>query len=262
MTIVKHELKHNWKSLTIWSAILGSMIIMFMLMFPAIKDQVDVMQAAYANLGSFTAAFGMDKINFTTAIGFYGIEAGTMLSLGGAMFAALTGAGALSKEEGNHTAEFLLTHPISRKQIVAEKLFFIALQVLALNLICFICALMSFGVIGEPIEMKKLLLYHLAQLIMHWEVACICFCVSAFQKKANIGLGLGFASILYFVNLFVNASKDAEFLKYITPFQYSDASVVFPDEKLDILLVGIGCAIAAACVIAAFMKYCKKDITV
>jgi len=260
MTIVKHELKRNWKSLLIWSAILGGMIFMFMLMFPAIKDQIGAMQEAYANMGSFTAMFGMDKINFTTAMGFYGIEAGAMISLGGAMFAALTGAGALSKEEGNHTAEFLLTHPISRKQIVAEKLIFVALQVLCFNLFCFVCALISFGIINEPLEMNKLLLFHFVQLIMQWEIACICLCVSAFQKKANVGLGLGFSAILYFMNLFVNASEDAKFLKYITPFNYSDASEVFSTGHLDGVLIGIGCAIAVAGVVVAFVKYCKKDI--
>jgi len=260
MTIVKHEFKHNWKSLLIWSAVIGGMIFMVMLIYPAIKDQIGAMQEAYANMGSFTAAFGMDKINFTTAMGFYGIEAGAMISLGGAMFAALTGAGVLSKEEGNHTAEFLLTHPISRKQIVAEKLIFVALQVLIFNLVCFISVLISFAIINEPFEMNKLFLFHFAQLIMQWEIACICLCVSAFQKKANIGLGLGFAAILYFMNLFVNVSEDAEFLKYITPFNYSDAGEILSKGQLDGVLIGIGCAIAVVATVIAFLKYCKKDI--
>ena len=100
----------------------------------------------------------------------------------------------------------------------------------------------------------------LAQLIMHLETACICFCISAFMKKSNIGLGIGLAALLYFISLFVNISEKAEKLKYITPFQYADASRIFPSGRLDGLLIGIGCAIAAGCILTAFVKYCKKDI--
>ncbi len=260
MTIIKHELKENIKSLIVWSTIIGGMIIMFMLMFPAFKDQMEDMVKMYANLGSFSAAFGINRISFATALGFYGIEAGTIFSLGGALFAALTGSAALSKEEDKHTAEFLLTHPISRAQAVFNKLVFVVLQVLLINLVCFACGLLSFAIIGETAETKNLLLYHAAQLIMQLEIACICFCVSAFQKKSNTGLGLGFASVLYFIGLLVNASEKAEKLKYITPFQYSDATLIFSEGKLDGLLIGIGCAIAAVCIILAFIRYCKKDI--
>lgn len=260
MTIVRHELKQNLITLLIWSLILGSLIFTFMLMFPAFKNQMGQMENLYKNMGSFSAAFGLNKISFATAIGFYGIEAGTMIALGGSMFAALTGASALSKEEGGHTAEFLLTHPVSRVQIIAEKLIFITVQIVLFNLICVCCALASFAVINESVD-KNLWLFHAGQLILQLEVAYICFGISAFQKRANIGLGLGFAAVLYFMSLFVNASKDAEFLKYITPFQYADAANIFPAGHLDGGLVAIGCGIAVAGAAAAFIWYSKKDIS-
>ncbi|MER2128192.1 ABC transporter permease subunit [Solibacillus sp.] len=41
-----------------------------------------------------------------------------MLGLGGGFFAALLGISALADEEKNRTAEFLLTHPISRRPLL------------------------------------------------------------------------------------------------------------------------------------------------
>lgn len=260
MIIVKHELKQNLKTLILWGGILGGMIFAFMLMFPSMEKQIGEMAESYANMGGFSTAFGLDKLSFATPLGFYGIEAGTMVALGGAMFAAMIGALALSKEEGNHTAEFLLTHPISRLQVVTEKLISVFLQVLLLNIICLGCGVISFAVIGEDLEMKKMLLFHLAQFIMHLEIASICFAFSAFSKRQNVGLGLGFAALLYFINLFVNISEDVEFLKYITPFHYSDAANIISTGKLDGLLIGIGCGIGILSMIIAYLTYCRKNI--
>ena len=55
-------------------------------------------------------------------MGFYGTECGNILGLGGAFFAAITGMSLLAGEEGGHTAEFLLTHPLGRTRIAGEKL--------------------------------------------------------------------------------------------------------------------------------------------
>jgi ABC-2 type transport system permease protein len=53
-------------------------------------------------------SFGMDKLNFGEFMGYFGIECGNVLGLGGALFAALAGISALAKEEKDRTAEFLL----------------------------------------------------------------------------------------------------------------------------------------------------------
>ena len=55
-------------------------------------------------------------------LGFYAVECGNILGLGGAFYAALCAATVLSKEEKDKTAEFLLTHPVSRVKIITEKL--------------------------------------------------------------------------------------------------------------------------------------------
>ena len=61
------------------------------------------------------------------------MECYEILGLGGGLFAALTAIAALSKEEREHTAEFLLTHPVSRTRVVTEKLLAVILQVVLLN---------------------------------------------------------------------------------------------------------------------------------
>lgn len=260
MMIFKHELKENYKMLLIWSLIIGALTITFMTMYKSLEPDIAGIADTYANMGSFSSAFGMDKIEFTTALGFYGIEAGAMLSICGSMFGAMTGISVLSKEEYGHTAEFLLTHPVSRKRVALEKLFYVWMQVILFNMICLGAAVVSFGIIGEKIEFKPLLLFHAAQLVMHLEIACICYAVSAFCKRLNTGIGLGFAAVLYFVSIMYNITEDAEKLKYITPFVYADAGTVISEEAIDMGLMGIGIGVMAVCMILGIFWYDRKDM--
>jgi chromate transporter len=80
----------------------------------------------------------MSDINFGEFIGYFATEFSNTVLLGGSLFAAIIASGALSSEEGDGTAEFLLTHPISRSKILLAKLLSIITRILILNLA--ICA--------------------------------------------------------------------------------------------------------------------------
>lgn len=88
---------------------------------------------------------------FFFLIGFYAVECGNVLGLGGAFFAALCAVGILSKEEKDKTAEFLLTHPVSRKRVVTEKLIAVLIQITAMNIIIYALAVGSIAAIGAVI---------------------------------------------------------------------------------------------------------------
>lgn len=122
MTLVKHELKQGKILFMIWTAAIGFLLVICVFLFPEMKGQMESVNDVFASMGSFTEAFGMDRLNFGSLVGFYAVECGNVLGLGGAFYAALCAAGILSKEEKDKTAEFLLTHPVSRKRIITEKL--------------------------------------------------------------------------------------------------------------------------------------------
>lgn len=260
MTILTQELKANLKTLLIWSLSVGLMIFGFMLMFPSLKETLIDATDMYKNMGGISTAFGLDKLSIGSVMGFYGTEVGSVLCLGGALFGALLGAGMLSKEEGSHTAEFLFSSPISRINIIFQKFIAMEIIVLAFNLICVGLALLSFAIIGDFIPAKEFILYHLAQWLMHSEISCICFCISAFLKKSNIGLGLGIALTLYFSDMMARIIPDLKSLKYITPFYYSGAADIFTNGYIDGALLVIGIIVSVIAVTIAHLKYNSKDI--
>ena len=260
MTVFLHEMKFGRKTLIIWTGAIGFMLLICLIMYPQIKIEMDSMTDMFANMGGFTAAFGMDKINFGTAMGFYGIECGNILGIGGGFFAALLGISVLAKEENEHTAEFLLTHPISRSRIVTEKLLAVMAQLLIMNAVVTAVSVLSFLAIGEDIPVSEFALLHTSYLLLQVEIAAICFGVSAFLRRGGTGIGLGLAAMFYFLNIIGNISDKAEFVKYITPFAYAEASDIITNVELDGVLIAIGVVCTASGIAAAYLNYMHKDI--
>ena len=260
MTIVKHELRQGRASFLIWTASIGFLLAVCIFLFPEMKGEVDSLSDVFSSMGSFTDAFGMDKLNFGTLIGYYAIECGNVLGLGGAFFSALCAVGMLSKEERDKTAEFLLAHPVSRVRIITEKLIAVLIQITVMNLIIYALSLGSMAAIGEDIPWKEINLFHLSYYILQIELAGICFGISAFLRKGSVGIGLGIAVIMYFLNLISNIAEAAEFLKYITPFSYCEGADIVTNGSLDGTMVVIGTVIGMIGIAAAYMKYARKDI--
>ncbi len=260
MTIFKQEIKQGRNSLIIWTATISFMLGVCILIYPEMSKQVEGISKAFANMGGFSAAFGMDRINFGEFLGFFGVECGNVLGLGGAFFAALTGISALSKEEREHTAEFLLTHPVSRQNVIAQKLASVLVQVIVLNAAAVAITALATLMIGESPDIKPLALIFTAYLIMQTEIAAVCFGISAFIVRGGLGLGIGLAAAFYFLNIISNLSANAKFLKFVTPFGYTDSADIIAYGRIEIKYLAAGIAAAIIGIAAAFWRYSRKDI--
>ena len=260
MTLLKHELKQGFKTLAIWTASIGFLIAICLFLFPEMKGEMDNVSDMFASMGSFTAAFGMDRLNFGTLIGFYAVECGNILGLGGAFFASLIAVSALAKEEKERTAEFLLSHPVSRVSVISSKLAALVVQIVVMNVVIFALSAACIAIIGEELAWKEICLLHLAYFLLQLELAGICFGLSAFLRRGSLGIGLGIAAMMYFLNIIANISEKAEFLKFITPFGYAEGADIVSNGSLDGKLVLIGMAFALIGVAAAYFWYSRKDI--
>lgn len=260
MAVFFKELKHGFKGFCIWTLSIAFMLVICVLMFPEMKNEMNDVSEIFANMGGFTQAFGMDRLNFGTLIGFYGVECGNILGIGGGFFAAYLGITMLSKEEKEHTVEFLLTHPVSRLSILLQKLFSVVAQIIVMNVIIVLLSGISIVAIGETIPMKEWGLIHTAYLLLQLEIGVICFGMSAFLRRGSIGIGLGTAAMLYFANILCNISDHAEFLKYVTPFAYAEPADIISEGSLNGLLILIGFVYGAAAIVIGIVKYLRKDI--
>lgn len=261
MTLFLHELKMNRVSFIVWFVSVAALCGGCIFLFPMVEESMAETAEAFSAMGGFSAAFGMDKLSIATLEGFFGTEIGTIYALGGGMFAAITGITLLSKEESGHTAEFLHTLPMGRCSIVTSKLIALVSMITAFDLMNFGVFAGSIAILGEDIDMMSMTMYMLAQYLCHLEIAAVCFALSACLKRSQIGIGLGFALILYVLDLMGRITEEMESLKYITPFYYANATDIFVNEgEINLTLAAIGIAVTIIGIGSAYFIYNKRDI--
>ena len=259
MTILKKELRTNAAGLAVWALSVGGLMAVCVGLYPSMESEMENVSALFAQMGSFSAAFGLDTLPFGSLIGFYGTECGNLLGLGGASYAALTGMGMLAGEEGGGTAEFLLTHPVSRLRVGAEKLMALAVLVLTLNAVCFACGAGAIAAIGGQADWGDLMRLHGAMLLMQWEIGGVCFGLSSLLRRGGAGLGLGLTALLYFAGLIINLDARLDGLRFFTPYFYADAARLLSGEPVAGALAA-GCAWAVLGAGFGLWQFRRKDI--
>lgn len=182
-----------------------------------------------------------------------------ILSIGGGFFAALLGITGPCQRRKGKNAEFLLTHPIQRRTVIFQKLLAVIFQLIIMNLLVMAVSAASL----RPHRRRTG-----CQRISGCSMPLTPFCslklpVSAlafppFCVTAGVGAGLGLAALLYFFNIFKNISRQAAFLKYITPFAYAEAADIIADSAIDMKLLALGILYTVIGIAAAFAKYTKK----
>ncbi len=261
MTLFQLEFRRGRIALLLWTLGLSFMLGICIMIYPEMGSQMSDISTMFADMGKFSEAFGMDRLNFGEFKGYFGIECGNVLGIGGALYAALLGINALAKEEREHTAELLLTHPISRNRVYGEKLLAVAAQIVLMNLFVAMVTVGATLCIGESLPWKETALLLLSFLLLQLETAGITFGISAFLRGGSMGIGLGLALGLYFLNLISNLVDSGALLKYITPFAYADSAAIYGNGEPDILYILTGYAIALLSVLTGWVHYRKKDMS-
>ena len=259
-TLFLHEIKRNKISLIVWSYALAFMLGVCVFIYPEMQTQMGDLSAMFSDMGAFTEAFGMDMLNFGEFMGYFGVEVGNTLGLGGALMAGIVGISALSKEERDGTSELLLTLPVSRTQVVLEKLLFCTFHIFVVNAAAVIFSVIGIAAIDVEADAGKIALIFLANLLMQLEIMAITFGISACLNKNSIGIGIGISFGLYFLNILANLEDSLEFIGKITPFGYANSGYIIEHGKINAWSLVIGILFMGLGVALAFARYTKKDI--
>jgi len=264
--IFRREMKRNLKSLIIWSLILSGLVIMTLSLYPQMAaDQQAINEMLEVYPEPLKKAFGMDKVNFGSLLGFYAIQVYMMTTLVGSIYAAIMASGILVKEESEKTIEFLLSKPVNRSEIIMQKLGTVVTNLLVFNIILTSTSLLGFQFAdGAEYSGKVFALLAFATFLLHLTIASVSFLLSALMRKTRniVSLSLGFVFISYFLHITAGVAEKFEFLEYVSFFKYVDAGEIIVNESIRVLFIIIMLAVIAVCISAAFLYYEKKDIAV
>jgi ABC-2 type transport system permease protein len=129
-----------------------------------------------------------------------------------------------------------------------------------MNLATAAVTVLSMLAVGVKANAGTITLLFVSYFVMQIEIAAITFAVSAFIRKAGLGIGLGLAAVFYFINIMAGLTEKAEFLRYLTPFGYTNGADIVSEKMIDPVMLAIGITVAAVSVAIAYYKYNRKDI--
>jgi ABC-2 type transport system permease protein len=262
MNIFFRELRANLKSLIIWCAIMGLLIMIGTAKFAAFANDPESLKLLDAMPEAMLDAMNLRAFNLTTVTGFFGIMF-VYFGLMGAIAAAMWGTDVISKEERDKTVEFSLVLPVSRSRVITAKAFAALINCAAFVAITWGMSLLFVQTYTpDPefysflaLEMQAMFIIELVFLALGLLLGC-----AMKQYKLSGSAAVGIILVTYIMSVVSGMQKDLDFLKYFTPFKYFDAGALLRDGAMDGGYVLLSAAIVAVCVAAAYLVYNRRDL--
>jgi len=240
-----------------------ALLIVFFSFFSVFADQAALMNEMLAKFPpEMRAAFGLDKMNLATVLGYYSfIFLFVQLCL--AIQASNYGFGLVSIEESELTADFLLSKPVSRTQVLTSKLLAALTSLTITNLVVWMSSFVAIALFHGDYEYETstLLLLLFSIIIFQLFFLSVGLLISLLVKRVrNItpyGLGLGFGA--YVLSAFSGVFGDVA-LEMITPFKHLDAAAIVQNAAYDMPLVLLNIAVTIVSLAASYWLYIRRDI--
>lgn len=262
-TIYRHEFLSRLKSVITWSMGMVVLITFFFAMFPIFADEAALMNEFLARYPQeLRAAFGMDRMDLSTVLGFYGFLF-LFVQLCLAIQASNYGFGLVSIEENELTADFLLSKPVSRTQVLTSKLLAALTSLTVTNAVVWASSFIAITLFrGEhAYDAGTLLLVLLSIVIFQLCFLSVGLGISLLVKRVRnvtpYALGLGFGA--YILNGFSGIFKDIA-LELITPFKHIDPTYIIQEGSYDTPLMLLNVAISLVALGVSYWLYLRRDI--
>jgi ABC-2 type transport system permease protein len=262
VNIFFRELKANFKSLLIWSAIVILLIMIGTAKFAAFAGDPSTLAMLDALPQGVIDAMNLHAFNLTTVTGFYGIMF-IYFGLMGAIAAAMWGSDIISTEERDTTVEFSLVLPVSRSRVVTAKALAALVNCVAFVLITWVISIVFVQQYTPDqtfydflaLEMQAMFAIEVVFLALGLLLGC-----AMKQYKRAGSTAVAIILVTYFMSIMAGMQKSLDFLKYFTPFKYFDAGALLNTGHLDGGYLLLSAAIVVACVAAAYWIYNKRDL--
>lgn len=261
--IYLHELKVRTKSVVTWSLSVMAIIFLFFALFPSFATEASLIDDMMSQFPpELLAAFGMTGLKLSEVLGYYAFLM-VFVQVCLAIQAANYGVGLVSIEESELTADFLLTKPVSRMEILTSKLLAaltsISITMLLVWVMSFVALSMFNG--GQTYDTGTLVLLLASLFIFQWFFLSVGLIISLLVKRVRnvtpYALGLGFG--MYALSAFSGIQGDVK-LELITPFKHFDPNYIVQNNALNTPLVLLSVAAIIVSVVASYWRYIRRDI--
>jgi len=264
MNIFKYEFKTYRKSILVWSLSIAAILFVMMALYPTFAKDAEFMEQMLENYPEeMLKAFGMNgNLPLSSILGFLAfLFAFIQLCL--AIQAANYGFSILSVEEREFTADYLISKPVSRIQILNAKF---GAAFLALIITDVFLAMSTFGAIelyrdGAMYEAKNIIVLLSSVVFFQLFFLSVGMAISVLTKKIRnvltFALGISFGT--YILNA-VGAIIGGNTLKYLSPFAHFESGYILEFSKYDMKMAMISIVLTIISLVITYILYPRRDI--
>ena len=262
-TIFRYEFRSHLKSVFTWSVAVTLIIFFYFSIFPVFADQTEMLNQMMAKFPpALLEAFGMNRADLSTVLGFYCLVF-LFVQICLAVQAGNYGFGLVSIEENELTADFLLSKPVSRGQVLTSKLLAALASLTLTNLVIWISSFIAIAFFkgDRSFDVGTLVLVLLSIVIFQLFYLSVGLVISLLIKRVRsvtpFSLGLAFGT--YILNAFSGVFGDIA-LELITPFKHLDPNYIVQHSAYNLPLVLLNMTITIISLAASYWLYTHRDI--
>jgi len=263
MNIYVHEFKSISRSVIIWSIAIFMVMLLYMSVFSSFAADAEVLNEMMAEFpDELLAAFGMDGVDLSTVLGYFGIIT-LFAQVLVAIQAANYGFGLVSIEERELTADFLLTRPVGRPKILTSKLLAALTGLTITNIVVWISSFVAISLFrdGRPYETRILVLLLITVAFLQLFFLTVGLLISLFIRRIRsvtpYSMGLVFG--LYVLSAF-GGMLGENTIDNITPFKHFEANYIVANGAFDTPLVLFSVSLIIISVVGSYILYSRRNI--
>ena len=264
MNIFLKELKSHRKSLIIWSVCVFLMVASGMMKYQAYSTSGQNINEIVGSMPkSMRVIMGFVSGDLSKA-GVYFAMLYLYLLLMATIHAAMLGATMFAKEERDKTSEFLFVKPVSRSTVITAKLLAAFVNIVIFNLVTLVSSVVLVGQYnkGESVN-REIAVLMVAMFILQLMFMVIGSALAAVKKKPKsaASLATGILLLTYMLSIIIDL-KDANGLKFFTPFKYFEAKNIMNGSGLEPVYVILSIILIAVLTMITYVFYKKRDLNV
>lgn len=259
------EFRMNIRSLVIWSLVIGALIFFTLSFFRTVL----LYQQQIAGMVQMVPAVAMKMRGFSnindmfSVMGFYSANNIVYMMLLGSIFAIVLSSNIILKEEYGKTAEFLMSRPITRKEIFYTKLTMAFLNVFILNFLAALVSLVSIEIFKSgTFKISPFLVLTLYTFLLNLLFASIGIFISVIMKRARpvTFFSVGLVLVFYFYYSISRMSGVDGNFGYLSPFKWVNIEVLSSSYGLEFWRIAGFFVSTAILILFSDFIYRKKDI--
>ena len=263
MNIYKHEFRMKLKSVIIWSVAVTAVLLLYLSLFPSFSQDAALLDEMMAQFPpELLMAFGLTGVSMATVMGFFSFLF-LFVQVILAIQAAAYGFGLVSVEERDMTADFLLTRPVTRRQILTAKLLAAFTALTITNLVVWVDSFVLINIFrgGKEYDGRTLLLLLSSIVVFQLFFLSVGVVISLLVKRVRsvtpYAMGLAFG--MYVLSAFSDLLGESVIEK-ITPFKHFDPNYIVRHGAYDTALIPISLVVILVSLVGSYILYTRRDI--